>query len=78
MWIYIKGVNMFGKNKQEKNVKSTTSKASSATKSSNMTSGSRSTKSCGGKCKNVSNNSKTNKACHPTRGANNKTTKSCS
>ena len=67
---------MFGKKKIKNitNVKDESNDYNCDAKASNMRSGSRSTKSCGGKCSQEKNNS--SKACHNTRGDNN--TKSCS
>ena len=63
---------MFGKKK----TKRASNVSNCAAKASNMTSGSRSTKSCSSKASNTGNS--TDKACHNTRGASNSKTKSCS
>ena len=73
---------MFGKKKTKSvsNVRESNTSNCGA-KASDMTSGSRSTKSCGGKCTNESNSTSkasSSKACHNTRGTSNSNTKSCS
>ena len=66
---------MFGK-KKTKNV---SNESGCGAKASNMTSGSKSTKSCGAKsCSNKTTNTSNTSNCHNTRGASNNNTKSCS